>query len=161
VRSVRSVVQPSKVAIDRQARESENKKHEETLVVVLPASGRLRSQEAGCGTEPVATSHCRNHRTLRNSQAGKCQHGNLQLFACDHCYRFKNRAHQASLQENERRKMKSGIGLEGKSYFCSKSICDALVRSVRITDDSRVLLGEECHSDSHFFLIFLDNRLQK
>jgi hypothetical protein len=33
-------------------------------------------------------------------------------------------------------------GLEGKSYFCSKFIRDALVRSLRITDDSCVLLGE-------------------
>ena len=80
------------------------KKHEESLVVVLPATGRLRSQEAGCGTEPVATSHRRNHRTLRNSQAGKCQHSNLQLSARDHYYRFKNGAHQAGLQENERGK---------------------------------------------------------
>src|SRR5260370_22721170 len=36
----------------------------------------------------------------------------------------------------------------------------ALVRGLRITDDGRVLLGEECHSDPHFFLIFLDDRLQ-
>jgi len=34
-----------------------------------------------------------------------------------------------------------------------------LVRSLRITDDGRVLLGEEGHSDSHFFLIFSDDRL--
>jgi hypothetical protein len=53
------------------------------------------------------------------------------------------------------------VGLEGKSYFCSKFIRDALVRSLRITDGSGVLLGEEGHSDSHFFLIFLDDRLQE
>ncbi len=35
----------------------------------------------------------------------------------------------------------------------------ALVCSLRITDDSRELLGEEGHSDSHFFLIFLDDCL--
>jgi hypothetical protein len=55
--------------------------------------------------------------------------------------------------------MKAGWALEVKSYFCSKFIRYALVRSLRITDDSRVLLGEERHSDSHFFLIFSDDRL--
>ena len=49
-----------------------------------------------------------------------------------------------------------------KSWTATRSfICDALVRSLRITDDSRVLLGEECHSDSHFFLIFLDDLLKE
>ncbi len=47
--------------------------------------------------------------TLRNSQAGKCQHGNLQLSARDHFYRFQDGAHQASLQENGSGKM-NGTG---------------------------------------------------
>ena len=100
----------TKIAIDKRARASENKGHEESLAGVLPASGWLRGEEAaGCAdsasnTEPDATTRCRTHRTLCSSQAGKCQHGNLQLSARDHCYRFENGAHQASLQENERRK---------------------------------------------------------
>jgi hypothetical protein len=106
----------TKIAIDRRARESENKRDEETLAGVLPASGRLRGQEAaGCrdsasDTEPVAASHRRNHRTLRNYQAGKCQHRDLQLSAHHHRDRFKDGTHQAGLQENERRIMKPGLG---------------------------------------------------
>jgi hypothetical protein len=93
------------------------------LAGVVPASGRLRGEEAaGCGdpasnTEPAATTRCRTHRTLCSSQTGKCQHGNLQLSARDHFYRFKNRAHQASLQENERGKMKAGLGTGGQIPF--------------------------------------------
>ena len=101
-----------KIAIDKRSRESENKGHEESFAGVLPASDRLRGEEAaGCGdpssdTEPVATTRCRTHRTLRSNQAGKCQHGDLQLSARDHSHRFKNGAHQAGLQENERGEMR-------------------------------------------------------
>ena len=38
---------------------------------------------------------------------------------------------------------------------------NALVRSFCIADSIRVLLGEKGHSDSDFFLIFSDNRLQE
>jgi len=109
----------TKIAIDIRAREGENKGHEESLVGVLPASGRLHGEEAaGCSdsasnTEPVATAYCRTHRTLCSRKTGKCQHSDLQLSACDHRDRFKNGAHQASLQENERGKMR--LGLEGAS----------------------------------------------
>src|SRR5206468_6867966 len=88
----------TKIAIDKQARASENKGNEESLAGVLPASGWLRGEEAaGCAdpapnTEPDATTHCRTHRTLRRSQAGKCQHGNLQLSDRHHRERFKNGA---------------------------------------------------------------------
>ena len=101
--------QVTKIAIDKRARESENRGHEENRARVLPASGRLRGEEAAsCGdpashTEPDAATHCRTHRTLCSSQAGKCQHGDLQLSAHDHRDRFKDGAHHASLQENERR----------------------------------------------------------
>src|ERR1035437_3621269 len=104
----------TKIAIDKRTRESENKGHEESLAAILPASGRLRGEEAvGCGepasnTEPAAATHCRTHRTLCSSQAGKCQHRDLQLSARDHRDRFKNAAHHASLQGNERRKMRPG-----------------------------------------------------
>jgi hypothetical protein len=105
----------TKIAIDKRAREGENKGHEESLAGVLLALGGLRGEEAtGCGdpasnTEPAATTQCRTHRTLCSSQAGKCQHGDLQLSARDHRDRFKNGAHQASLQENERGKMRPGL----------------------------------------------------
>jgi hypothetical protein len=104
----------TKIAIDNRARESENKRHEENLAGVLPATGRLRGKEAaGCRdpashSEPAATTHCRTHRTLCSSPAGKCQHGDLQLSARDHRDRFKNRTHKNSLQENERRKVRTG-----------------------------------------------------
>jgi hypothetical protein len=104
----------TKIAIDKRARESENKGHEESLAGILPASGRLRGEEAAGGAdpasnpEPAATAHCRTHRTLRSSQAGKCQHRDLQLSARDHRDRFKNGTHQNSLQENETGKMRSG-----------------------------------------------------
>jgi hypothetical protein len=38
---------------------------------------------------------------------------------------------------------------------------NALVRSLRVPEGIRVFLGEECHSDSDFFLIFFYERLQK
>src|ERR1700730_11677595 len=48
------------------------------------------------------------------------------------------------------------------------SLCDrhgrgwnALVRSLRVPEGIRVLLGEEGHSDSDFFLIFFYDRLQE
>jgi hypothetical protein len=109
----------TKIAIDKRAREGENKGHEESLAGVLPASDRLHGEEAaGCSdpasnTEPAATANCRTHRTLCSRKTGKCQHGDLQLSARDHRDRFKNGAHQASLQENERGKMR--LGLEGAS----------------------------------------------
>jgi hypothetical protein len=112
-----SVGRVTKIAIDKRAREGDNKGHEESLAGVLPASGRLHGEEAaGCSdsasdTEPVATAYCRTHRTLCSRKTGKCQHSDLQLSACDHCDRFKNGAHQASLQENERGKMR--LALEG------------------------------------------------
>jgi len=111
-RGTRRLGRVIKIAIDKRARGSENKGHEERLAGVVPASGRLRGEEAaGCSdpasnTEPAATAHCRTHRTLCSRQAGKCQHGNLQLSARDHRDRFQNGAHQASLQENERGKMR-------------------------------------------------------
>src|SRR6266850_3188748 len=104
-----------KIAIDKRARERKTKGHEESLAAVLPASGRLRCEEAaGCGDpasnkEPAATTHCRTHRTLCSSQTGKCQHGNVQLSARDHRDRFKNGAHPTSLQENERGKVRPGL----------------------------------------------------
>jgi hypothetical protein len=107
----------TKIAIDIRAREGENKRHEESLAGVLPASGRLHGEEAaGCSdsasnTEPVATAHCRTHRTLCSRKTGKCQHSDLQLSARDHRDRFKNGAHKAGLQENERGKMR--LALEG------------------------------------------------
>lgn len=106
----------TKIAIDRRTQESENKRNEEILAGVLSAPGRLRGEKTAGGhdpasnTEPVAASHCRNHRALRNYQAGKCQHGDLQLSAHDHRDRFKNRAHHAGLQENERRTMRPAQG---------------------------------------------------
>jgi hypothetical protein len=36
-----------------------------------------------------------------------------------------------------------------------------LVRSLRIADDTHVLLGDEGHSDSHFFVIFPDDCMQE
>jgi hypothetical protein len=113
----------TKIAIDKRAREGGHKGHEESLAGVLPASGRLRGEEAsGCGdptssTEPGATTHCRTHRTLCSSQEGKCQHGDLQLSARDHRDRFKNGAHHASLQENERGKMRSVLASGGQNPF--------------------------------------------
>ena len=117
----------TKIAIDKRARASENREHEENCAGVLPASGRLCGEKAaGCGdpdpashadpashTESDAAIHCRAHRTLCGSQAGKCQHGDLQVSAHDHRDRFKDGARHASLQENERRAMRPG--LEGKS----------------------------------------------
>jgi hypothetical protein len=118
----------TKIAIDKRARESENREHEENCARVLPASGRLCGEKAaGCGdpdpaashadpgshTESDAAPHCRAHRTLCGSQAGKCQHGHLQVSAHDHCDRFKDGTRHASLQENERRTMRPA--LEGKS----------------------------------------------
>jgi hypothetical protein len=107
----------------RQAGARERKqRHEESLAGVLPASGRLRGEEAaGCRdpashTEPAATTHCRTHRTLRSGQAGKCQHGDLQLSGSNHRDRFKNRAHHVSLQENERGTMRPGLE-SGSSIF--------------------------------------------
>lgn len=88
--------------------------HGETLAGVLLASGRLRCEEAaGCGdpashTEPPASTDCRTHRTLCSDQAGKCQHGDLQLSARDHRDRFKNGAHHASLQDYKRRTITPG-----------------------------------------------------
>ena len=117
----------TKIAIDKRARESENKGHEESLAGVLPASGRLRGEEAaGCGdptsnTEPAATTHCRTHRTLCSSQAGECQHGDLQLSARDHRDRFKNGAHQVSLQENERGKMRPGLEIGGQILHTARA----------------------------------------
>jgi len=52
--------------------------------------------------------------------------------------------------------------IEGPNpYFWSKFIRAASVGSFRVTDDIRVLLGEEGHSGSHFFLIFSDYRSQE
>jgi hypothetical protein len=111
----------TKIAIDKRARESENREHEENCARVLPASGRLCGEKAaGCGdpdpaashadpgshTESDAAPHCRAHRTLCGSQAGKCQHGHLQVSAHDHRDRFKDGTRHASLQENERRTMR-------------------------------------------------------
>jgi hypothetical protein len=126
----------TKFAIDRRPRESENKGNEETWAGVLPASGRLRGQEAagcrdpGSNSEPVAAGYRRNHRALCNHQAGKCQHRDLQLSAHDHRDRFKNRAHQAGLQENERGKrgkIKPGPGLWGPNLSSPSA---ALNRSI-------------------------------
>ncbi len=39
--------------------------------------------------------------------------------------------------------------------------CQSLVRSLRLADDPRILLGEKGHSDSDFLLIFPDDRLQE
>jgi hypothetical protein len=84
-------------------------RHEQSLAGVLPPACRLCGEEAaGCGdraspTEPVATGHCRNHQTLCHSRARKRQHGNLPLSGRDHRDRFKDGAHDATLQENERR----------------------------------------------------------
>ena len=120
----------TKIAIDKRARESENRGHEENRADVLPASGRLCGEEAaGCGdpashTESDAANHCRSHRTLCSSQAGKCQHGDLQLSAQDHRDRFKDGAHHPSLQENERRTMRPG--LEGKSFIMGRARLFAL-----------------------------------
>jgi hypothetical protein len=115
-RSYRFVCRVTKVAIDRRARGSENKRHGEIVAGAMPASGWLRGEEAaGRGdtrsdSEPVATGDSRSHRTLCRGQAGKCQYGDVQLSARDHCDRFKNRAHQASLQENERGEMRPWRG---------------------------------------------------
>jgi len=38
---------------------------------------------------------------------------------------------------------------------------NALVRRLRVAEGSRVLFGEEGHSDSDFFLIFFYDRLQE
>ena len=84
-------------------------RHEQSLAGFLPPSGRLCGEEAaGCGdraspSEPVATGHCGNHQTLCHSRAGKRQYGNLPLSGLDHRDRFKDGAHDATLQENERR----------------------------------------------------------
>jgi hypothetical protein len=47
-----------------------------------------------------------------------------------------------------------------KSLFLVEVLA-ASVGSFRVTDDIRVLLGEEGHSGSHFFLIFSDYRSQE
>jgi len=49
-----SVVAVTKIAIDKAARESENKGHEESLAGVLPASGRLRGKEAAGSADPTS-----------------------------------------------------------------------------------------------------------
>jgi hypothetical protein len=98
----------TKIAIDKQADSGENRGHEDMLAGVLFASGRLCGQEAaGCGnpathTKPAPAAHGRTHPTLRGRQAGKFQHGHLQLFAPDHRDRFKNGAHHSNLQSNQR-----------------------------------------------------------
>ena len=109
-------VEPWNQSCHRQAGTEEgNQGHEESLAGVVPASGRLRGKKtAGCGgptsnTEPGAATRCRTHRTLCSSQAGKCQHGDLQLSADEHRDRFKNAAHHASLQDDKRRKMRPGL----------------------------------------------------
>jgi len=90
-------------------------RHEQSLADVLPPSCRLCGEEAaGCGdraspTEPVATGHCRNHQTLCHSRARKRQHGNLPLSGRDHGDRFKDGAHDATLQENERRTVRPAL----------------------------------------------------
>ena len=43
----------------------------------------------------------------------------------------------------------------------SYRVQNPLVRSLCIADDTRILPGDEGHSDSDFFLIFLDDRLQE
>jgi len=47
----------------------------------------------------------------------KCQHGDLQLSARDHRDRFKNGAHHASLQENERGKVRPVVASGGQDPF--------------------------------------------
>jgi hypothetical protein len=104
----------TKIAIDKRPPASENREHEESWTSVLPAFSRLRGEEAaGCAhpaahSEPVAATHRGTHRTLRSSQAGKCQHSNLHLCARHHRDRFENRAHDTSVQGNERRKINPG-----------------------------------------------------
>src|SRR5947199_10808687 len=83
------------------------------LLFCLILVGSGGEEAAGCAdpasnTEPDATTRCRTHRTLCSSQAGKCQHGDVQLSARDHRDRFKNGAHATSLQEDERGKMRPG-----------------------------------------------------
>ena len=98
----------TKIAIDKQAYSGENRGHEEMLAGVLFASGRLCGQEAaGCGnpashTKPAPAARGRTHPTLRGRQAGKCQHGHLQLSPPDHRDRFKNGAYHPNLQSNQR-----------------------------------------------------------
>ena len=98
----------TKIAIDKRAREGENKGYEESWPHILLASGWLCSEEAaGCGdpgsdTESTAAAYGRTDRTLRGRQAGKQQHGDLQLPAPYHRDRFKNGTHQAGLQNSER-----------------------------------------------------------
>src|SRR5580700_3262659 len=101
----------TKIAIDKQPRESENREHEESCTRVLPASGRLcRETDAGRGhprphTEPATSAHRRADRTLCSHRTGKCQHGDLQLRARENRDRFQNRPHHPGLQGHERRKI--------------------------------------------------------
>jgi hypothetical protein len=101
----------TKIAIDKQPRESENREHEESCTRVFPASGRLcREKDTGRGharshTEPAASTYRRTDRTLCSDRTGKCQHGDLQLCARENRDRFQNRQHHARLQSNERRKI--------------------------------------------------------
>ena len=104
----------TKIAIDKQPRQSENREHEESWTGALPALTRLRSQEAdgranpSSHPKPASSTHRRTHRALRNNRTGKCQHRHLQLRARENRNRFKNRPHHAGLQADERRKIDQG-----------------------------------------------------
>ena len=54
-----------------------------------------------------------------------------------------------------------GFGFVARLQGAEFTTVETLVRSLRITDSKRVLLSEEGHSDSGFFVIFLEDRLQE
>lgn len=94
-------------------RRERKQRDEESLPGALHNPERLCRQEAaGCGdpassTEPGSAAHGRNRSALCCRRAGKCQHRDLPLPACDHLDRLKNRAYHTGLQEDERREVRS------------------------------------------------------
>jgi hypothetical protein len=116
-----------KIAIDKRASESENRRHEEGLASGssarcsfpglsarrLSAADRLRAEEAGDSdstsasyTKRGTSGDRRDYRTLCGHQAGELQHGDVQLPGRDYVDRFEKRAYHAGVQENERKKMR-------------------------------------------------------
>jgi hypothetical protein len=114
--TVSASVRVAKIAIDKRARESEKKGHEENLAGVLPAScGCAAKKQPLTATAPPIRSQLPPPiaELIEHCVIVKQENANTVTCSClprDHCYRFKNGAHQASLQENERGKMKSGTG---------------------------------------------------
>jgi hypothetical protein len=105
----------TKIAIDKHARESENREHEENGFRALHAAGRVRGEkDTGCSdaasnTKPASATIRRTHRTLRDTEAGKRQHRDLQLCAREDRDRLKNWAYHVGVQGHERGKVRLGL----------------------------------------------------